>query len=96
MHKNDFKDLHAVMEKLLQKYNLSDDINKQNIFNNWESLVGRKISIQCKPVEIKNGELLIKARNTIWKHELGQRQADLLNLLNGRIKSSPVKKIRII
>lgn len=96
MHKNDFKDLHAIMENLLKKYDLSDELIKQKIFNNWESVVGHKISIQCKPVEIKNGELLIQARNTIWKHELGQRQADLLNLLNGKIKSSLVKKIRII
>ena len=93
---NNYKDLTSVLQNLLIKYDLFDAVTSQQIFNEWEKLVGHKISMQCKPVEIKNGELVIQAKNNIWKQELGQRQEDLLNLLNGRIKSSLVKKIKII
>ena len=93
---NNYKDLPSVLQNLLKKYDLIDAVTSQQIFSNWESLVGHKISMQCKPVEIKDGELVIQAKNNIWKQELGQRQEDLLNLLNGRIKSSLVKKIKII
>jgi len=95
-HKKNYKDLPSVLQNLLKKYDLIDDITIQKIFNDWESLVGHKMSIQCKPVEIKNGELVIQVKNNIWKQELGQRQEELLNLLNGRIKSTLVKKIKII
>ena len=94
--KNNYKDLPSVLQNLLKKYDLFEAVTNQQIISDWESLVGHKISMQCKPVEVKDGLLVIKAKNNIWKHELGQRQEDLLNLLNGRIKSSLVKKIKII
>ena len=94
--KKTYQDLPTVLHNLLKKYDLNEAVNREQLFQDWESLVGRKISLQCEPVELKNGELIIRAKDKIWKHELGQRQEDLLNLLNGRIKSSLVKKIKII
>ena len=95
-HSNNYEDLPSVLRNLLVKYDLNEAVIRQQIFDRWEFLVGEKISRQCKPVEMDNGELIIKAKNNIWKQELGQRQIDLLNLLNARIKSSLVKKIKII
>ena len=95
-HSNNYKDLPSLLHKVLKKYDLNEAVIEQQIFDRWELLVGEKISRQCKPVEIDNGKLIIKAKNNIWKQELGQRQNDLLNLLNARIKSSLVKKIKII
>ena len=91
-----YRDLPTILKTVLDKYNLSDSVYREQLFSHWEELVGEKISKQCKPIEINNGELIIKAKNNIWKQELAQRQNDLLNLLNGRIKSSLVKKIKII
>jgi len=95
-HSNNYEDLPSVLRNTLVKYDLNEAVIRQQIFDRWELLVGEKISRQCKPVEMDNGELIIKAKNNIWKQELGQRQIDLLNLLNARIKSSLVKKIKII
>jgi predicted nucleic acid-binding Zn ribbon protein len=91
-----YQDLPSILQNLLKKYDLTEAVNSELIFSRWESLVGNKISKQCKPVEIKDGELVIQAKNNIWKQELALRQKDLLNLLNGRIKPSLVKKIKII
>lgn len=93
---NKFQDLPSILQNLLKKYDLNEAVNREQLFSNWKSLVGEKISKQCKPVKMNDGELIIQAKNNIWKHELGQRQEDLLNLINGRIKSSLVKKIKII
>ena len=96
MRSKNYQDLSSVMQNLLKKYDLNEVVIREQLFSNWESLVGEKISKQCKPVEMKDGELIIQTNNNIWKHELGQREEDLLNLLNRRIKSSFVKKIKII
>ena len=80
----------------LKKYGLNEAVSREQLLNRWENLVGDKISKQCNPVELNDGELVIQAKNNIWKQELGQRQEDLLNLLNGRLKSTFVKKIKII
>jgi predicted nucleic acid-binding Zn ribbon protein len=93
---NNFKDLPSILENVLKKYELTETIHRNQIFTRWEILVGEKIAKQCKPVDFIHGELVIKAKNNIWRQELAQRRDDLLNLLNGRIKSSLVKKIKII
>jgi predicted nucleic acid-binding Zn ribbon protein len=94
--KNNYQDLPSILQNLLKKYDLTEAVGSEQIFRDWDTLVGKKISKQCTPVEIREGELVIQAKNNIWKQELAKRQDDLLNLLNGRIKSSLVKKIKII
>jgi predicted nucleic acid-binding Zn ribbon protein len=91
-----FQDLPSILQNVLKKYDLTEAVDGELLFNRWETLVGEKISKQCKPVKFKDGELVIQAKTNIWKQELAQRRDDLLNLLNGRIKSSLVKKIKII
>ena len=91
-----FQDLPTVLKNVLKKYELTESIESNQLFTRWDIFVGEKIAKQCKPVEFTNGELVIQAKNNIWRQELAQRQDDLLNLLNGRIKSSLVKKIKII
>jgi len=93
---NKFQDLPSVLQNLLKKYGLSETVIREQIFNGWESLVGDKISKQCKPVELNDGKLVIRAKDNLWKHELAQRHKELLNLLNKKIDSSFVKKIKII
>jgi predicted nucleic acid-binding Zn ribbon protein len=91
-----FQDLPSILNNVLKKYELTESIQSNQIFTRWEILVGEKIARQCRPVELVNGELVVRAKNNIWKQELAQRRDDLLNLVNGRIKSSLVKKIKII
>jgi predicted nucleic acid-binding Zn ribbon protein len=92
----EFQDLPSVLQNVLKKYDLTEAVDSENMINRWSELVGEKISKQCKPVKFEDGELIIQAKTNIWKQELAKRRDDLLNLLNGRIKSSLVKKIKII
>ena len=95
-NRKSFTDVSTVLKTIMNRYQLTEEIMKEQIFANWESLVGKEISKMCKPVEFNDNELILRAKNTAWKQELATRQRDLLNLLNGRIKSSLVKKIKII
>ena len=81
---------------MLKEFNLSDTVAKEQLIDNWNKIVGDKLSDKCVPVELKDGELTIKAKNYFWKEELALRQQDLVNLLDGRIGLSIVKKIKII
>ena len=95
-NRKSFTDVSTVLKTIMNKYQLTEEILKEQIFANWESLVGKEISKMCKPVEFNDNELILRAKNTVWKQELATRQKDLLNLLNGRIKASLVKRIKII
>jgi len=90
------KDISAVLKNILDKYNLSDAVEKEQIFTNWNKLVGKDIARMCKPVKFENNELTLEVKNTVWREELATRQNDLLNLLNVRIKALRIKKIILI
>ena len=94
--KSTYRDLPSVLQAVLKEYNLSDTLAKKQIIDNWDKIVGDKLSDKCTPIELKNGELTIKAKNYFWKEELALRQQDLVNLLDNRIGLSLVKKIKII
>jgi predicted nucleic acid-binding Zn ribbon protein len=96
MPKSTFKDLPSVLQAVLKEFNLSDTVAKEQLINNWNKIVGDKLSDKCIPVELNDGVLIIKAKNYFWKEELALRQQDLVNLLDGRIGLSLVKKIKII
>lgn len=91
-----FKELPSVLQDLLQKYQLDEQIRKEQILNNWEKIVGKKIARQCTPVRIEEKTLILQVKTETWKQELALRQGDLLNLVNVQNKYSFVKKIKII
>ena len=72
------------------------NIEQEIIITKWEQIVGDKIAKQCKPKNIDGGVLYIKAKDNIWREELAIRHDELLNLLNNKLKSSHIKKIRFI
>ncbi len=94
--KKQYRDLKSVLKTVLKDYNLSDTLAKEDVIDNWNKIVGDKLSDKCMPIKLENGELTIKAKNIIWKEELARRQYDLVNLLDRQIGMSLVKKIKII
>ena len=94
--KKTYRDLSSIMQNLLNKYKLTEKVQKELLFSNWASIVGSKISKQCKPINLDGDVLIIEAKNEIWKQELAIRQKDLVNLVNSGTKGTFVKKINIL
>ena len=62
--------------------------------NNWENIVGEKISKSTKIVKIENKTLFIKCKNPTWKNELQYQKKEILNKLNQ--ETSQIEKIVLI
>ena len=62
--------------------------------NNWEKIVGERISRATKIVKIENKTLFIKCKNPTWKNELQYQKKEILNKLNQ--ETSQIKKIVLI
>jgi predicted nucleic acid-binding Zn ribbon protein len=91
-----FQDIKSVLHTLVKKYDLEAGIIQHSIFNNWEMVVGKDLSKKCKPVQIKDRILFLKAQNVIWRDELKKRQNKILNLVSKRLNSDYLKKINFI
>ena len=91
-----FQELPTLLDGVLEKYHLKEQIKTEQIITNWEKLVGAKIANKCTPVEFSDQILIVRAKNETWRLELARRQGDLLNLVNGENKTPLVKKIKIV
>ena len=64
-----------------------------NLNKSWNKIVGKTISKKTEITSIKNGKIIIKTFNPIWRNELIFQKDDLLNRLK---KEEPDIKIKEI
>ena len=81
------------ISSLLKQKNFSPLIFGE-IENNWEKIVGERISKSTKIVKIEKKTLFIKCKNPTWKNELQYQKKEILNKLNQ--ETSQIEKIVLI
>ena len=64
-----------------------------NLNKSWNKIVGKTISKKTEIASIKNGKIIIKTSNPIWRNELTFQKEDLLNRLK---KEEPMTNIKEI
>ena len=84
------KELNAEINDLLSSLK---NIKKQR-YSFWFTAVGETISKVAVPVYKKNGILLVKVQDSVWRFELTRRKDELLESINKELKEN--KKIKDI
>ena len=69
-------------------------IFEQEALKIWGEKVGSKISKNTEPKSVKNGILVIKTINPVWKQELQIQKTEIIKRLNNRLKKNIIKEIR--
>jgi len=91
-----FKDIQQVLNKLLKSYNIDKVVKKEQLFENWQNIIGKDLSEKCKPIKTENTILFLKAKNSVWRNELKLRQKDLLNLIQKNTGNKIITHIRFL
>ena len=95
MHKK-FKDISQVLNTVLANYNLETKVKKEQLFENWQNILGKDLADKCKPIKIEENILYLEAKNSVWRNELKLRERDLLNLVHKKIEKKIISKIRFL
>jgi hypothetical protein len=64
-----------------------------NLSKSWNKIVGKTISKKTKISSIKNGKIVIKTINPIWRNELTFQKEDLLKRLKKEEPEINIKEI---
>ena len=64
-----------------------------NLNKTWNKIVGKTISKNTEISSIKNGKIIIKTSNPIWRNELTFQKEDLLNRLKKEEPETNIKEI---
>ena len=64
-----------------------------NLNKSWNKIVGKTISKNTNIASIKNGKIVIKTSNPIWRNELTFQKEELLNRLKKEEPDINIKEI---
>ena len=64
-----------------------------NLNKSWNKIVGKTISKKTEIASIKNGKIIIKTTNPIWRNELTFQKEDLLKRLKKEEPQINIKEI---
>ena len=64
-----------------------------NLNKTWNKIVGKTISKNTEITSIKNGKIIIKTSNPIWRNELTFQKEDLINRLKKEEPEINIKEI---
>ena len=64
-----------------------------NLNKSWNKIVGKTISKKTEIVSIKNGKIIIKTSNPIWRNELTFQKEDLIKRLKKEEPEINIKEI---
>ena len=86
--------IQVAIQNFLKKSGLNSGVEQQEALKIWGETVGNKISKNTEPMSVKNGILVIKTTNPVWKQELQVQKTEIIKKLNNRLKKNIIKEIR--
>ena len=86
--------IQVAIQNFLKKSGLNSGVEQQEALKIWGKTVGNKISKNTEPMSVKNGILVIKTTNPVWKQELQIQKTEIIKKLNNRLKKNIIKEIR--
>ena len=86
--------IQVAIQNFLKKSGLNSGVEQQEALKIWGETVGNKISKNTEPMSVKNGTLVIKTTNPVWKQELQIQKIEIIKKLNKRLKKNIIKEIR--
>ena len=86
--------IQIAIQNFLKKSKLNSGVEQQKALKIWNETVGESISKNTEPMSVKNGMLVIKTTNPVWKQELQIQKSEIIKKLNYRLKKNIIKEIR--
>ena len=86
--------IQVAIQNFLKKSGLNSGVEQQEALKIWGETVGNKISKNTEPMSVKNGILVIKTTNPVWKQELQIQKTEIIKKLNDKLKKNIIKEIR--
>jgi len=90
------KPLARVISSWLKISGLEKGLEKGRLFEEWESLVGSRISAVSTPIDVRGETLLLEVEDPVWRNELSLMHNQLLEAIAERPELPKVRKIRLV
>ncbi len=91
-----FRNLQQILHSLIKKYKLEEIIERSELIEKFEEVVGKQISSQARIIDFHNGILKLEVENAVWKNEVFFLREKIIEKLNQAYGKPIVKQIVIL
>lgn len=91
-----YSSLAETLRGLLRRLDAQQNLNVYRLWLDWEKVVGPQIARRVRPLEFRNGVLLLVAASSIWRQELEFLKAELLQQIRSYLEDDRVCDLAIV
>lgn len=88
--------LSKIIRGWLKDSGLERGLGKGRLIEEWESIVGPRISAVSTPIDVRGETLLLEVEDPVWRTELSLMQERLLEAISERPDLPKVRRIRLM
>ncbi|MGB3442876.1 MAG: DciA family protein [Actinophytocola sp.] len=88
--------LGRVASRIALERGWSSRLTTGRLFDRWSQIVGEDVAEHAQPVELKEGELTVRADSTAWATQLRLLQKQLLVKIAAGVGHGVVKRLKVL
>jgi predicted nucleic acid-binding Zn ribbon protein len=88
--------LGRILEEWLRVSGLDRAVRAGKLQQDWESIVGPRVSAVSRPIDVRGETLVIEVKNPVWRNELSLLQDTILAQVRDHQGAPAVTKIRFV
>lgn len=84
-----------VLKKVLGSLGWNAGMSAGRVLEEWDDIVGEKVSAHCRPVSLEDGVLVISASSSAWASQLRMLTPRLITTIEEHVGSHVVAELRV-
>lgn len=84
-----------VLKKVLGNLGWNAGMNAGRVLEEWDEIVGEKVSSHCRPVSLEDGVLVVSASSSAWAAQLRMLTGQLVTTIEEHVGSHVVSELKV-
>lgn len=87
--------IESVLRKVLGNLGWNAGMNAGRVLEEWDDIVGERISSHCHPVSLEEGVLVVSASSSAWASQLRMLTPQLITAIEEHVGSHVIAELRV-
>ncbi len=93
---NEYHSIKDLMKDVIKENNLTKGMQKMDVREVWEKLMGNGVMSYTVSVELQNKTLIVKLKSSVLREELSYGKEKIIAMINEELGEELVKKLMLV
>ena len=93
---NEYQSIKDLMKTVIKENNLTKGMQKMDVREAWEKLMGNGVMSYTESVQLQNTTLVVKLKSSVLREELSYGKEKIIAMINEELGDELVKKLMLV